>query len=268
MGSTAGLGGLGQRRSEKSATDHAFFAVYRRTINGVVDDEMRRRMRIVVPHIRRAVVIGGLIDLRTAEAAAFANVLDDLSPGMFLVDARGQIVHANSSGHDLLGQGDVLCNSNNLLTAVDTQANQALREVITQASEGDGAVGARGIAVPLSVPAPDQWLAHILPLTSGARQRTGQTYSAVAAVFARKTAFDAPSAVERLAKRYRLTPSELRVLGAIINVGGAVMAAEALGIAETTVKTHLRHLFEKTGARRQADLVKLVAAHDSPFRTS
>ncbi|WP_315836019.1 helix-turn-helix transcriptional regulator [Bradyrhizobium prioriisuperbiae] len=253
---------------EKSATDHAVFRVYRRKSNGIVDDEMRRRMRIVVPHVRRAVVIGGLIDLRTAEAAAFADVLDDLSPGMFLVDARGQIVHANGSGHDLLGQGDVLCDSNNLLTAVDTQANQALREVIAQASDGDDAVGARGIVVPLSAPAPEQWLAHILPLTSGARQRTGQTYSAVAAVFARKTAFDAPTTLERLAKRYRLTPSELRVLDAILNVGGAVIAAEALGISEATVKTHLQHLFEKTGARRQADLVKLVAAHHSPFRSS
>ena len=46
--------------------------------------------------------------------------------------------------------------------------------------------------------------------------------------------------------------------------GGQV--ADALGLSGATVKTHLQHLFEKTGTRRQADLVKVVAGHDSPFR--
>jgi DNA-binding CsgD family transcriptional regulator len=41
--------------------------------------------------------------------------------------------------------------------------------------------------------------------------------------------------------------------------------AEALGIAETTMKTHLGRLYEKTGTHRQADLVKLVAGFSSPF---
>ena len=35
--------------------------------------------------------------------------------------------------------------------------------------------------------------------------------------------------------------------------------AVALGVAATTVKTHLARLFAKTGTNRQADLVKLVA---------
>jgi DNA-binding CsgD family transcriptional regulator len=37
--------------------------------------------------------------------------------------------------------------------------------------------------------------------------------------------------------------------------------AEVLGIGEGTVKTYLHHLFQKTGASRQAELVKLVAGY-------
>jgi hypothetical protein len=54
------------------------------------------------------------------------------------------------------------------------------------------------------------------------------------------------------------------VLLAIVDVGGVRETAEALGIAEATVKTHLHRLFGKTGATRQAELVKLVAGFASP----
>jgi DNA-binding CsgD family transcriptional regulator len=68
-----------------------------------------------------------------------------------------------------------------------------------------------------------------------------------------------------IAKAYKLTPMELRVLLAIVEVGGVPEVAEALGVAETTVKTHLGRVYKKTGTGRQADLVKLVAAFSSPL---
>jgi DNA-binding CsgD family transcriptional regulator len=74
-----------------------------------------------------------------------------------------------------------------------------------------------------------------------------------------------PSPPEVIARTFRLTPSELRVLLAIVEIGGAPEAAEALGIAETTVKFHLKRLFEKTGTGRQADLVKLAAGFVNPL---
>jgi len=61
------------------------------------------------------------------------------------------------------------------------------------------------------------------------------------------------------------SPTELRVLLAIVEVGGVPEVADALGVAGTTVKTHLGRLFEKTGAGRQAELVKLVAGFSMPF---
>jgi DNA-binding NarL/FixJ family response regulator len=51
----------------------------------------------------------------------------------------------------------------------------------------------------------------------------------------------------------------LRVLLAIVEVGGVPEVAEALGIAEFMVKTHLGRIYGKTDTGRQADLVKLVA---------
>jgi DNA-binding CsgD family transcriptional regulator len=222
-------------------------------------------MRLIVPHIRRAVLVGRMFDLKAAEAATFADTLDGLNAGMCLVDAGGRIVHANAAGHAILGLGDVLHAVGGRLVACDAQVDQTLREIFAAAGEGDAALGTMGITVPMIGKDGDRYVAHVLPLTSGARRRAGRTYTAAAALLVRKAGLVVPSAFEIIGKVFTLTPTELRVLLAIVEVGGAPEVAEALGVAVTTVKTHLGRLFEKTGTARQADLVKLVAAYATPL---
>jgi DNA-binding CsgD family transcriptional regulator/PAS domain-containing protein len=250
---------------DKSATGVAMFGVFRHERDGIVVDETRQRMRLIAPHVRRAVLIGRTIDLKVAQAETFADALDALSAAMLLVDARGYIVHANASAHVLLGEGRVLHVVDGKLAAVDSNAEQALHEVFLAADGGDTVVGSKGIAVPLMTRGGERYVAHVLPLTSGARRRAGVTYSAVAALFVHRAVLHVPSPPEVIAKTYGLTPSELRVLLAVVELGGAPEVAEALGVAETTVRFHLRRLFEKTGTHRQADLVKLVAGFSSPL---
>jgi DNA-binding CsgD family transcriptional regulator len=140
-------------------------------------------------------------------------------------------------------------------------ADKTLHEIVGSAEAGDVAVGTKGIAVPLSARDGTRWIAHILPLTSGVRRQAGAEYSAVAAAFICKAELDRLHPLEAIASVFKLTPSEMRVLMAI--VGGVPEIAPVLGISETTVKTHLQHVFEKTGTQRQADLVKLVAGYMS-----
>jgi DNA-binding CsgD family transcriptional regulator len=66
-------------------------------------------------------------------------------------------------------------------------------------------------------------------------------------------------ALEAVAKRYSLTTSEVRMLETMLRLNGVKAIAEALGLSQATVKTHLHHVFRKTGTNRQKDLVKLVA---------
>jgi len=250
---------------DKSTTSAAMFGVFRHERDGVADDDTRRRMRLIVPHIRRAVLIGRLIDLKKTEAATFADALDGISAGMFLVDASARIVHANAAGHGILATDDFLRSFGDRLVAGDTQVDQALREVFAAAGSGDAAVGSKGIAVPLTARDGERHVAHVLPLTTGERRRGDISCTAVAALFVRKAEMEAPSPPEVIAKTYDLTPTELRVLLGIVEVGGIPEVADALGVAESTVKTHVGRLFEKTGACRQADLVRLVAGFSNPL---
>jgi len=68
-----------------------------------------------------------------------------------------------------------------------------------------------------------------------------------------------PPPLEAIAELYKFTAGEVRVLEAMLRVNGVQAIADMLGVAPGTVKTHLHNVFRKTGTKRQADLVKLVA---------
>jgi DNA-binding CsgD family transcriptional regulator len=250
---------------DKSATSFAQFGVFRNERQGLADDNMRQRMHLLVPHVRRAVLIGNVIDLQKEKAGSLSDALNGLDAGVFLLDKHCHIAFSNIAAQALLDDATILRTVNNSLIAVDPHAAQLLRNVVAAASGGDGAVGADGVAIPLSSKLGQNWVADILPLTSGARRQAGGLHSAVAAVFVRKVSMSAPYPTEVAARQFQLTPGEVRVLDAVLKVSGVSEIAEVLGVSEATVKTHLQNIFGKTGVRRQADLIKLVAAHARPF---
>jgi DNA-binding CsgD family transcriptional regulator len=250
---------------DKGPEGHAGFALFRNEREGLADEPARERLRLLVPHLRRAVLIGKLVEFKTAQAATFADALDGLSASVLFVDSSGRITHANAAGRAMIAEGDFLRASVGRLVAGDPDVNRALRDIFLAAATGDAAVGVKGVAVPLVARDGERYVAHILPLSSGARSSAGVSYAAAAALFVQKAALATNSPPEVIARTYRLTPMELRVLLAIVEVGGAPQVAETLGVGEGTVKTHLKRLYEKTGARRQADLVKLFAGYTSPL---
>ena len=249
---------------EKSASGVALFGVFRNAQQGRVDAEARRRMALIAPHVRRAVLIGKVIETKTAEAASLADSLDGIAAGIYLIDASGRIVHANAAGLALIATNDIVHARGGKLALRDAET---LRDVLIAADHGDAITGASAVTKVITAGDGSRFAAHILPLLSGARRKVGASYKAVAAVFIQKAELETRAPAEVIARSWKLTPTELRVLLAIVEVGGVPEVALALGIAETTVKTHLGHLFAKTGTGRQADLVKLVAGFSNPLRS-
>jgi hypothetical protein len=81
---------------DKSLTSIGVFVVFRHEREGLADNDARRLLRLITPHLRRAVLIGGVIDLKADKAETLADVFDTLSAGVFLVDGTGRIIHANA----------------------------------------------------------------------------------------------------------------------------------------------------------------------------
>lgn len=63
-------------------------------------------------------------------------------------------------------------------------------------------------------------------------------------------------------RRYGLTPAEARLLDILCAGASMPQAAMQLGVARTTARTHLQRIFDKSGARRQSDLQRLIFAPD------
>jgi DNA-binding CsgD family transcriptional regulator len=125
-------------------------------------------------------------------------------------------------------------------------------------------LGGKGVAISLASHEHASHVAHILSLTSGQRRDPANS-QATAALFVRPVISASPSSLELLARSFQLTASEVRVLGAVMATGSLNDLANRLGITKATVKTHLNHLFAKTGTRRQSELIRLAAEYASPF---
>lgn len=84
------------------------------------------------------------------------------------------------------------------------------------------------------------------------------------AVFIREIGDASPFPAELFVRRYAITPAECRVMMLLVQGQTITEAAEALGIALPTARTHLARLFDKTGTSRQADLIRIAMSAFAP----
>lgn len=251
---------------DKTASGIALLTCVRHRDTGVATEREIRRMRLIMPHFRRSVLIGRTVDLHKLKAAAFGEAIDRLAAGVFLVTPSGNLVHANANGEAMLAAGEPLQMTRQALSTTDERAQRALSDAFAATVAGDNSIGGNGIAVPLAGANGKRYVAHVLPLSSGERREAGAYHSAAAALFVREATIDLDAAIGAAAQLYGLTPAEVRVVRAVIEIGGIPAIAALLGTSRSTVKSQIEAVFKKTGTRRQAELVRLVSGFDSPAR--
>jgi DNA-binding CsgD family transcriptional regulator/PAS domain-containing protein len=249
---------------ERTATAVVHLGFVRHDTVGVVDAETINDLRLLFPHYRRAVLIGKVIEHARVEGAAFGDTLDGLAAGIFLVDAELRLIHANRSGEQMLEERTIVRKDGDVLAVVDNNASATLRKTCG-AIAARNSLGLEGIGVAIRTWDGEPYIAHVLPLTSGARRKAGRFYRAVAAVFVRSAQLERPAALDAMTQLYGLTPAEIKALVGVVELGGIPTAARAYEVSPETIKTHLKRVFDKTGTSRQADLVKLMAGIVSPF---
>ena len=250
MAQDGGLGGLAFAVSPH-ATDRA--------------DENVRRLQRLAPHLGRALdatlKLGRLAD----GTRQLARVLQLMPNPALLLDGKGRVTLANPAAESLLQTSDGLTLDRDgglrlaaTLPAETAALSRALAQALAVASgtgaelggplrltRPSGAAPLLVLPVPLPPPAFALWemleQARVLVLIVDPSAQSRATAAAIQTTFG-------------------LTPAEARVAVLIASGLGGPETAAMLGISPSTVKTHLKRCFEKTGVHSQVGLARILGA--------
>jgi len=224
---------------------------------GPITDPIVEGLRLLAPHLRRAVLISGILGLDREKSVIFEAAVDASPSGAVFVEGDGHIVHANPAAQAMMARGDPLASAHGRIILRGEVVPGQLEAAIRGAAQGDASMGRRGIAIPGRRGDSIPYVAHVLPLANRTRQ-AGVATRTIAAVFIADRADDPLYAVDAATLIYGLTPTEARVLELILGGHATGEIGRMMSIAQSTLKWHMLQLFEKTGQHRRADLVRLA----------
>jgi DNA-binding CsgD family transcriptional regulator/PAS domain-containing protein len=229
---------------------------------GIITDREIELGKLLLPHVRRAVTISNVLDIRTIEGTRMAEAIDALRCAVVLTNERGTILHANRAAEQMLDKGGPIQSVKGILQATAPSAASELRSAFALAVGNEVGIGKTGLAIRLTEPDVPPIFAHVLPLTGSDFRRRLQP-AAVAAVFIGGPP-DAQEGADAVAAAFGLTPAETKVLASLFAGRTLIETATTLGITRPTAKSHLEHIFLKTGVTRQAELMRLWTGLISP----
>lgn len=183
-------------------------------------------------------------------------MLDGLAFGVLLVARDLKLLHANRAGEAMLRAADPLGIRNGRIVAPNG-LSAALQAALAAPLDG---IGRRGLGIPTRRIDGEELVLHLLPLADA-----NPLPGAAAALFVAPATTPRPAPLDAIAALFDLTPAETRVLELLGAGRTNAEIAEGLGIAVSTVRTHVLRLFEKTATHRQAELVALLASFTLPL---
>ncbi|MGL9620397.1 helix-turn-helix transcriptional regulator [Bradyrhizobium sp. U531] len=230
---------------------------------GAIDDRQIGGLRLLAPHIRRAVTISNLFDMKAVEAATFAATVEALTVGVVLADDESRIVHSNAAATAMLEAGDPILARHGRIGVQSAATTTMLQSAVAQAAKDEATLGQKGIGIPIPRAGGDPLVIHVLPLRRSS-MRSGLIQRAAAALFVTSASGPPRLPHDALSQLYDLTPAEIRIFELICEGQTREVISSTLGVSVSTVKSHLIHVFEKTGCRRQVDLVRLAKSLTFP----
>ena len=234
--------------------------------SGPFRDEDLEPVRLLVPHLQRALVIHSRVQAAEMRAGAVADALDRIFGGVILFDERGAPIVTNRTADRILAMNDGLVLDRDGPRASTLEQTAELRRLLAGAARtGDGKGAESGAVMRLVRPSGRPALeAVVTPI--GRESSPLFDHRAAAAIFLADPDARAERPPERLRRIYGLSPVEAEVASRIATGMGLSEIGEALGISIHTVRGHLKRLFAKTNTHRQAELVRVILSGPGRIR--
>jgi DNA-binding CsgD family transcriptional regulator len=213
---------------------------------------------VLLPHFRRAVDLHSKLDVVESERSLYAGTIDRMLIGTMILDEAGMVLKCNSAVDGLIAEKDGIQVNRGVLEASCPLDNRRLHKTIRLALANRVAETSPVEVTTLSRPSgkpPLSVLIRVIPLNYYAEENKRRP---AVAVFIRDPVCTSQTSRETVRKLFKLTRTETEI--ALLMADGLTLdeAADALGIMKNTVRAHLRGIFAKTGATRQATLMKTL----------
>lgn len=186
----------------------------------------------------------------------FSDALD-LSPlGIFMLDNRGRVRHANLTAERMIAEQLGVVVKDGHLTAYWPDAARRLEGLIKAACQPEAGLRRGGT---IALPSPKRKLPlslTVAPVTSEKLSVFTRTRSVVVCISDLEKGGSIPE--QTLRDLFLLTPAESRVAMALFEGFSPKEAAASLGLSINTVRVHMANIFNKTGTGRQSEFLRLM----------
>lgn len=228
----------------------AWFSISRGDGRGAFGPADATFLIALLPHLRRAVAIHARLEMERAASRLHADALSDLGFGIILVNAAGGIISTNALAEQLLGSGTAIARVQDRLKIKGVDG-QSLSRSITAAAGSVIVANARG---------EDPLHMLVRPWSTDAHEE-GQNFI----IYIDRPDAQLPLKVTALQRRFGLTLAEAR-MATLLAAGRTIEAAgDDMGITVASARTYCKRVLARTGAARQADLIRLVLASVARF---
>jgi DNA-binding CsgD family transcriptional regulator len=221
---------------------------------------------VLWPHFATALSLRWKV-LRSKQISnIYGDAIDGLGFGVIVLDARGRIVEMNGTAMRLLDHRDGLMVMNGTLHASLRTDDAKLQRMIRDVLQGDtgGEAEAKGGATAVTRPSGQRDLGVVV---ASLRANSMMRMSALggAKIFIRDPEAECRQSPHMLRDLYGFTQAEADLAIGMANGLSIDQLRERFHIRRNTVRAHLRSMFVKANATRQAELVRVILNGVTPI---
>jgi DNA-binding CsgD family transcriptional regulator len=177
--------------------------------------------------------------------------------GLVAVKPDRTVIYANESAKALMQARHYLHCDWGRISTTDFEASRKLQSLILAASRQLDVLGNGEPIVVRDGDGVDALIIHVVPASPAASSALCNLGNQSVGLLIVESQRGTAGRIDMFAENFNLTSAEARVLAELVSGGGVTRAAARLNIAASTVQTHLKHILEKTGTHRQAELVRV-----------
>jgi DNA-binding CsgD family transcriptional regulator len=213
--------------------------------------------RKLVPHLQRSVRLSGEFAGLQTERSVLVAYVDQLPAPLFLVNQRGSLLHANDAGDRLLKDSSTVSRNGQHLKWHSPSAQEKFQAALGTIGRPNEYVKEHEAQFTVERTDGQTPLLVLVNSVGPAQPRVGVDQP-TASVYVIDPSVSRSVDEAHLRSLYGLTPAEASVASLIARGFTTGEAANQSGVTMNTLRTHLKRALEKTGCRRQAELVALV----------